>query len=171
MGAAQHVCDRVHQMRFTQTRVAVDEKRVVVLRRRVRDRAGRGVGELVAVAHNEGIEGKFAGLQKRSRLFGLLLPKSVALADGEELHVEIGGEDLLQCRLEVRQEEGFDRPALEVVGTAEVKGHIADGDRLHLVEPGGDGRFGQTAGAQAFEHDLPDVSYRVQRKRSFRGRK
>ena len=49
------------------------------IRRRVRDRAGRGVGELVAVAHNEGIEGKFAGLQKRGRLFGLLLPEGVAL--------------------------------------------------------------------------------------------
>ena len=168
---ADFVRDGVDQVRLAEAGVTVDEKWVVVLRRRVRDRAGRGVGELVAVAHNEGIEGKFAGLQKRSRLFGLLLPKSVALGGGEELHIEIGGEDLLQCRLEVRQKEGFDRPALEVIGTTEVKGHIADGDRLHLVEPGGDGRFSQTAGAQALKHDLPDVSYRVQRKRSFRGRK
>ena len=48
MGAAQHVCDRVHQMRFTQTRVAVDEKRVVLCRRALRNRKGSRMREFVA---------------------------------------------------------------------------------------------------------------------------
>ena len=108
---ADFVRDGVDQVRLAEAGVTVDEKWVVVLCRRVRDRAGRGVGELVAVAHNEGIEGKFSGLQKRGRLFGLPLPKSVALGGREELHIEnSGGEDLFERRLEVRQKEGFDRP-------------------------------------------------------------
>ena len=69
-------------------------------------------------------------------------------------HVDLTkmSQEMTECEL------GKTNTALEVIGTTEVKGHIADGDRLHLVEPGGDGRFGQTAGAQAFENDLPDVS-------------
>ena len=48
MGAAQHVCNRVHQMRFTQTRVAVDEKRVVLCRRALRNRKCSRMREFVA---------------------------------------------------------------------------------------------------------------------------
>ena len=47
MRAAQHICNRVHQMGLAQTRVAVDEERVVFRRRALRDRIGRRVRELV----------------------------------------------------------------------------------------------------------------------------
>ncbi len=51
------VADGVQQVCLAKTRLAVDEQRVVRLRRRLRDRDGRRVGEPVARADDEGLEG------------------------------------------------------------------------------------------------------------------
>ena len=48
--------DRVHQVRLAEADAAVEEERVVGARRRLRDGARRGVGELVGGSDDEGVE-------------------------------------------------------------------------------------------------------------------
>ena len=55
--AARVVTDRVQQVRLAQTGAAVDEERVVRLRRSLGDSDGGGMGEPVACADDEGVEG------------------------------------------------------------------------------------------------------------------
>ena len=54
------VRDRVHQMRLAQADAAIEEQRVVGAAGVLGDLARRGLGELIALALDEGGEGKFA---------------------------------------------------------------------------------------------------------------
>ena len=52
----QFVADGLHQVGFTQTRAAVQEKRVVALPRILRNGLGCGCGKAVALTFDQGIE-------------------------------------------------------------------------------------------------------------------
>ena len=68
------VTDRVEEVRLAEADTAVDEERVVGLRRQLGDRLAGGLGELVGVADHEGLEGvagrEAVGERHRRRLAG-----------------------------------------------------------------------------------------------------
>ena len=57
MAALDLVADGLHQVGLAHADAAIQEERVVGLRRTLRDRLAGGVGELVAAADDEGVEG------------------------------------------------------------------------------------------------------------------
>ena len=93
------VADGVHQVRLAESHAAIEEERVVRLRRDLGDRARRGVGELVRGADDEALEGVFRvqgrgtgrdlgqcglGRGRRARLVGL----------GDEGDLDVGAFEL-----------------------------------------------------------------------------
>ena len=79
---ARVVADRVQQVGLAQPGLAVDEQRVVGLGRRLGDRDGGGVGEPVARADDEGVEGVLrveSRLPRRGRRAGRADPEDVRL--------------------------------------------------------------------------------------------
>ena len=95
----------VDQMGFAEAGVAVDEQGIIVRACPVSHGAGGGIGHFVRLAHHEGVEREFAGLQQRGRTFGLVAFQGAALRRGEELDLKIRGIDILQCAFDLREEE------------------------------------------------------------------
>ena len=111
------MCHGVDQMRFAETGIPVNKKRVIMLCRRVRHGAGGCIGKLVGIADHEGFKGKFAGIQKRSGFFLLFSAEGRKLGLREKLHLKVGGEDIAQNVFDFVHIERFYRPALKVAGT------------------------------------------------------
>ena len=59
-GGGDIIADGVHDMRLAQPHAAVDEEGIIALARLFRDRLGGGIDELVALAHDEIVEGEAA---------------------------------------------------------------------------------------------------------------
>ena len=83
----------------------------------LRHRHGGGIGQLVAGAHHEGIEGELSGGEPLV-LVGLgaaplKLRQFVGIQDPD---VELYGEDVQQYGLDVLYKQGFDISFLKVVG-------------------------------------------------------
>ena len=157
------VRDGVEQMGFSQTRVPVDEKGVVVLGRVLRHGHGGGVGQLVGWAHNKIPEGK------------LRVGKAVRLALGrgpplefqepgvvENLHLKVGGKDIPKGGLDVVQKQGFQVPPFEIAGAVQVAGIAPDVHDAQLVEPGGDGGLGERT-PQLVKNVFPNIGDGIQR--------
>jgi hypothetical protein len=82
VAAADHVADRVHQMRLAQADAAVDEQRVVSTARILGDLHGRGARQLVALALDEAREGE-VGVQPAAEQRGQVLGLRTAALDSD----------------------------------------------------------------------------------------
>ena len=134
------VGDGVEQVGLAQAGLPVDEQGVITLPRVVGHRPGGGVGELVGGAHHEPLKGIVLGAGEKIALDGLLV--AVQLPLGEDGHVEIGGEQLIQSLLDELDVPGGDDVPLEAGGGVDDKAVLLQGHRGHVVEPGMDGGGG-----------------------------
>lgn len=100
--------DGVEQMGLAQSGVAVDEQRVEVFRRFIRHGPCRRIGQLVLRPHHIRLEGEGVGIQQGAGLIRGHTVIGSQLLVVEDLHLQIGGEDVLQRRLDVLHETGLD---------------------------------------------------------------
>ena len=131
--------DGVEQMGLAQSGVAVDEQRVEVFRRLIRHGPCRRIGQLVLRPHHIRLEGEGVGIQQGTGLIRGHTVIGSQLLVVEDLHLQIGGEDVLQRRLDVLHETGLDGAFFEGVAAMQHEGGVLHGDHVHLVEPCADG--------------------------------
>ena len=159
--------DGVEQVGFAQAAVAVDEQGVVALAAGIlRHGVGGGIGQLVLGSDDEGLKGEAVAAL---RVAGMVRPDAVVGGQHvviQDLHLQVGGEDVLQGRLDVLDELLFDDVLFEGVAAVEHEGRVLHGDHVHLVEPHVDGGLGQL-GLQLPHHAFPYVGVRIQSKRPF----
>ena len=160
--AADDVSDGVEQVGLAQPRVAVDEKGVVVLPRRVRHRPGRTTGQTVGGAHHKGVKGKLPALHQGYGLLLLLALKALKASVVQQVDGDVGGEDVLESRLNVGKEAVLDVGALEGVGTVEVEVVSLQGHYCRFVEPCLDGGLRQILPEPGQDHG-PDIGNRLHR--------
>jgi len=142
------VPDRVQQMGLAETDPAVDEERVVGLRRQLRHRLAGGLGELVGVADDEGFKGIARGEAVRERHRGELTGgRGRALG----LPVDLEGDDRVAAQH--RANRALDRLGVvldEPVAAVLVGRADADGVTVHRGDAAGpqprvDGGLGDPA--------------------------
>ena len=126
-------------MGLAQSGVAVDEQRVEVFRRFIRHGPCRRIGQLVLRPHHIRLEGEGVGIQQGAGLIRGHTVIGSQLLVVEDLHLQIGGEDVLQRRLDVLHETGLDGAFFEGVAAMQHEGGVLHGDHVHLVEPCADG--------------------------------
>ena len=131
--------DGVEQMGLAQSGVAVDEQRVEVFRRLIRHGPCRRIGQLVLRPHHIRLEGEGVGIQQGAGLIRGHTVIGSQLLVVEDLHLQIGGEDVLQRRLDVLHETGLDGAFFEGVAAMQHEGGVLHGDHVYLVEPCADG--------------------------------
>ena len=131
--------DGVEQMGLAQSGVAVDEQRVEVFRRLIRHGPCRRIGQLVLRPHHIRLEGEGVGIQQGTGLIRGHTVIGSQLLVVEDLHLQIGGEDVLQRRLDVLHETGLDGAFFEGVAAMQHEGGVLHGDHVHLVKPCADG--------------------------------
>jgi len=131
--------DGVEQMGLAQSGVTVDEQRVEVFRRLIRHGPCRRIGQLVLRPHHIRLEGEGVGIQQGAGLIRGHAVIGSQLLVVEDLHLQIGGEDVLQRRLDVLHETGLDGAFFEGVAAMQHEGGVLHGDHVHLVEPCADG--------------------------------
>ena len=119
--------------------VAVDEQRVEVFRRLIRHGPCRRIGQLVLRPHHIRLEGEGVGIQQGTGLIRGHTVIGSQLLVVEDLYLQIGGEDVLQRRLDVLHETGLDGAFFEGVAAMQHEGGVLHGDHVHLVEPCADG--------------------------------
>ena len=153
--------DGVDQVGLAQAGVPVDEEGVIVLGRVLGHRLGGGVGQLVAGAHHEGIEGELVvGIEA-------LVPGGLAPQEGtvavliQEGDGDVPREEVLQGGLDVLHEEGLDIAPLEIVGAVEEEGAVPEVQGRDLVKPGADSGLRELR-AELLEDALPHVRDGIQ---------
>ena len=148
------VGDGVKQVGLAQAGLAVDEQGVIAVARVVGHRPGGGVGKFVGRAHHEPLEGILLRAGEKAALGGLLI--GVQLALGEDHHVEVGGEQLVEGFLDEGDIPGGDDVPFEACGGVEDEAVLLQGDGGGVVEPGVDGGGGHV-GLHQLQHLGPDV--------------
>ena len=149
--------DGVEQVGLAQTAVAVDEQGIEGAGRFFRHGAGRRVGHLVLGAHHVGFKGECVAFSQR---LGMVGPHAVIgrqLLVVQQLHLQIGGEDIPQRLLDLGHEPLFNGVFLEAVAAVQHQRRILHGDHCHLVEPCVDGGVGKLM-LQPFQHGFPYVA-------------
>ena len=136
------VGDGVDQVGLAKAGVSVDEQRVVILGRMVGHRLGGGVSKLVGRAHHESIKGELVG-GKAVALFFHITPEFLKGEIVQNLHFEVGGENVVEHAFDVFQEKRLDIAFFKVVGAVQDKRIAPDIHGFQLVEPGGNGRLRQ----------------------------
>ena len=150
------MCNGVEQVGLAQSRLAVNEQGVEALRRLFRHRLGRGVGQLVLGAHHVGLKGEGVGIKQVSRPIRRHAVIGRQLLVAEDLYLQIGGEDVLQRRLDVGEEPGLHRVLLERIAAVQHQRRILHGHHGDLVKPGLDSHVGQLA-AETGEDTVPQI--------------
>ena len=172
LALADRVRDGLHQVGLAEPGGAVDEERVVGLAGRLGDGVGRGGGELVGLADDEGVEGVALVERLRARIGRRGRHRGHAGRD-EEIHLRpllpvfLHAEDdrgrLAHDRL---GEPGQQRRVLglvplhrELVGRAEDQATLVEGDRFGGLEPGldrGSGSSRRASSRMRFQASLAD---------------
>ena len=116
------MADRVQQVRLAEAGVAVDEQRIVVFRRLLRDVAAGGAGEFVRAALDERLEGVFV-LVVLLDLFPLFL-----FDRGDELVGDARAEHALHGVLQIIGKAALDRRLVKFVR------RLDDRDALFKIE-------------------------------------
>ena len=112
-----YVGNGVQQVRLAQAGVAVDQQGVVVLGGMLRHCHGGGVGQLVAGAYHEGIEGELCGGEPLADVRGDHLPVELSqFVHIQDLHLKLHGKHIQKYGLDVFDEQGFNISFFEVVG-------------------------------------------------------
>lgn len=148
--------DGVQQVGLAQAGIAVDEQGVVALRRLLRHGFCGGVGQLVLGANHIRLEGKGVGVEQIPRPVGRHAVIGGQLLVAEDLDLHIRGEDVLQRRLDLRQEPGLHGIFLKGVAAVEHQRRILHGHHGDLVKPGLDGGVGQLS-AETGEYAVPQI--------------
>ena len=139
-----HVGDGVQQVRFSEARRAVDEQRVIRLRRIVCHGEGRRVREAVGRADDKAVEGKLRVKLDEFRLFAdrLAVGRHLILAQNDQLDVHF--EKLAHGVLDIICAPAQDDLLPVVGGRIQNEACIRQLNDLHVVEPGGYDGGGQT---------------------------
>ena len=151
--------DRLEEVGLPQPGAAVDEERVVGLRRRLRDRERGRVREAVRRADDERVEGvlRVEPLERASRASRRSM-ELVARGDRElpndDAHRSLAAESVAHDRLEQAAEMALDPVAGEVVRDEEDEDPLVERARAGFGEPGGVGRVVQSV-AQAGRNVAP----------------
>ena len=164
--AADDVGDGVDQVGLAKAGVPVDQQGVVVLGRMLRNRHRRRVGQLVGGAHHEGLEGELPALHQGGRLLLLLILVAAQPLVVQKPYRHVGGEDVLESRLDIGEEPVLDIGALEVVGTVEHQGIPLQGHHRGVVKPGLDGGLRQLL-PESGQYHGPDIGNRLHRSSPF----
>ena len=120
--------------------------------------------QLVGRAHHEVLEGEL----RVSKAVRLPLGRGGAALKLQEpgvvqdLHLEVHGEDVVKGGLDAVQKEGLQIPPFEIAGAVEIAGIALDIHHAELVEPGGNGGFGERPPELA-QDILPNVGDGVQK--------
>ena len=139
-GGVDFVGDGVEQVGLAQAGLAVDEQRVVALARVFGHGQGGGVGELVGGTYHEALEGVVLGAGEEGAVHGLGgLGEVVQLPLAQDLHLEVGGEELVQGLLDIGDIAFADDVTLEVGGRMDDEAVLLQGHGGAVVKPGVDG--------------------------------
>ena len=152
----RRVGDGVQQVSLAQSAVAVDEKRVVFLAGLLRHRLGGGEGQLVLRPDHVCLKGEGLGLRQVAGPVRRHAVIGRQLLVVQDLYLQIRGEKIPQCRLDVGQEAGLDGAFLKRVAAVQHEGGVLQRHHVHLVEPGADGDLRQLA-AQSGQYAVPYI--------------
>ena len=111
----QGVGDGVQQVGLAQSAVAVDKQRVVVLAGLLRHRLGGGEGQLVLRPDHIRLECESLRLRQVAGPVGRNAVIGRQLLIVQDLHLQVGGEQIPQRRLDVGQKTGLDGAFLKCV--------------------------------------------------------
>ena len=130
-------------MGLAQAGLAVDEQRVVALAGVVGHGQGGGVGEFVGGAHHEALKGIVLGAGEEGAVHGLGgLGEVVQLPFAQDLHLEVGGKELVKGLLDIGDIALADDVPLEVGGRVDDEAVLLQGHGGAVVKPGVDRRGG-----------------------------
>ena len=135
--------DGVEQVGLAQSAVAVDEQGVEGTGRLFRHTAGGGVGHLVLRAHHVGLKGEGLAVGQRVGVVGPHAVIGGQLLVVQQLHLQIGGEDIPQRLLDLGYKAFFDGTFLKHVAAVQHQCGILHGHHRNLVKPGVDGGVGE----------------------------